>query len=159
MGALRLFVAVLGAVAAGWVLLSAIRTVVLPRSADVALTHAVFVTTRAVFRALAKRCRSYEDRDRIMALDAPVALMSLAGAWALGIILAFGAVFWGLGVDPLRQAVRHQRLVVHHARLRAAPRRPHRPRRGRPRRCSGSASSPCSSRTCRRSTARSSAGS
>ena len=39
-----------------------------------------------------------------MALDAPVALMALAGAWALGIILAFGAVFWGLGVDPLRDA-------------------------------------------------------
>ena len=39
-----------------------------------------------------------------MALDAPVALMMLAGAWALGIILAFGAVFWGLGVDPLREA-------------------------------------------------------
>ena len=104
MGALRLVVALLGGVAAAWVLLSAIRTVVLPRSVDVALTHAVFVATRALFTAVAKRARAYEARDRIMALDAPVALMALAGAWALGIILAFGAVFWGLGVDPLRDA-------------------------------------------------------
>ena len=39
-----------------------------------------------------------------MALEAPIALMLLAAAWAFGIIVAFGAVFWGLGVDPLRQA-------------------------------------------------------
>jgi hypothetical protein len=104
MGTLRLLVAVIGGVAAAWVLLSAIRTVVLPRSVDVALTHAVFVTIRVLFTGIAKRARSYEDRDRIMALDAPIALMALAGAWALGIIVAFAAVFWGLGVDPLRQA-------------------------------------------------------
>src|SRR6476646_4338510 len=104
MGTLRLLVAVIGGVAAAWVLLSAIRTVVLPRSVDVALTHAVFVTIRVLFTGIAKRARSYEDRDRIMALDAPIALMALAAAWALGIIVAFAAVFWGLGVDPLRQA-------------------------------------------------------
>lgn len=104
MTAIRLVVAALGAFAAVWVLLSAIRTVVLPRAADVTLTHWVFKLTRTVFTVVAKRSTSYEARDRIMALQAPVALMGLAGAWALGIILSFGAVFWGLGVDPLRRA-------------------------------------------------------
>src|SRR4051794_8923494 len=104
MTALRLFVAALGGIAAAWVLLSAIRTVVLPRAADVALTHVVFVLTRTTFTTWAKRANSYVERDKIMALQSPLALMGLAGAWALGVIVSFAAVFWGLGVDPLRQA-------------------------------------------------------
>ena len=104
MTALRLIVAALGGIAAAWVLLSAIRTVVLPRAADVTLTHSVFHSIRLLFTMWAKRKGTYEDRDRVMALQSPVALMALAGAWALGVILSFAAVFWGLGVDPLRRA-------------------------------------------------------
>ena len=63
---------------------------------------------------LARDRRSYEARDRVMALYAlPLGLMLLAGDLGARVILAFTLVFWGLGVDPLRAGVRHQRLVLH----------------------------------------------
>jgi hypothetical protein len=86
------------------VLRSAIRTVVLPRSEVVPLTRAVFAGLRKVFDMFARDKRTYDERDRVMALFAPVGLMLLAASWALCVILAFTLVFWGLGVDPLRQA-------------------------------------------------------
>jgi hypothetical protein len=103
-GIARAACVVLGLVLAIGVLRSAIRTVVLPRSTVVPLTRAVFVTLRRLYDALAKEKRSYDERDRVMALYAPIGLMLLAGTWALCEILAFTLVFWGLGVDPLRQA-------------------------------------------------------
>ena len=87
------------------VLLSAVRTVVLPRSEVVALTRAVFLGLRRVFDGIARDKRSYEERDRVMALYGPVGLMALAAMWALLVIGGFSLVFWGLGVDPFRQAV------------------------------------------------------
>lgn len=97
------------AVAAGlgvslWVLRSAIRTVVLPRSESVPLTRLVFLNLRRAFDLMAREQRSYEARDRVMAFYAPLGLMLLAATWALCVILAFTLVFWGLGTDPLRQA-------------------------------------------------------
>ncbi len=93
-----------GLVLALGVLRSAIRTVVLPRSTVVPLTRAVFLGLRRVYDVMAKDKRSYDERDRVMASYAPFGLMLLAGTWAMCEILAFTLVFWGLGVDPLRQA-------------------------------------------------------
>ena len=103
-GLVRGAAAVIGVVIALGVLRSAIRTVVLPRSEVVSLTRAVFLGLRKIFDAIARDRRSYEARDRVMAFYAPLGLMLLAGTWALGVILAFTLVFWGLGVDPLRDA-------------------------------------------------------
>ena len=103
-GLLRALAVVAGVALAVEVLLSAIRTVVLPRAQVVPLTRLVFVTLRQAFDVVAKDSRTYADRDRVMALYAPLGLMLLAATWALLVILAFTAVFWGLGVDPLRQA-------------------------------------------------------
>lgn len=103
-GLVRAMAVVVGVILALGVLRSAIRTVVLPRSEIVSLTRAVFLALRRVFDLRAKKKRSYEERDRIMALYAPLGLMLLAATWAFCEISAFALVFWGLGVDPLRQA-------------------------------------------------------
>src|SRR6188472_3910631 len=104
-GLVRGAAAVIGVVIALGVLRSAIRTVVLPRSEVVSLTRAVFLGLRKIFDAIARDRRSYEARDRVMAFYAPLGLMLLAGTWALCVMLAFTLVFWGLGTDPLRQAL------------------------------------------------------
>jgi hypothetical protein len=103
-GVVRAVAVVAGVVVSLGVLRSAIRTVVLPRSEVVSLTRAVFLSLRKVFDLRARDRRSYEDRDRVMALFAPLGLVLLAATWALSVIVAYGVVFWGLGVDPLRQA-------------------------------------------------------
>src|ERR1700759_1430271 len=95
---------VVGVVISVGVLRSAIRTVVLPRSEVVSLTRAVFVTLRKVYDLRARDTQSYERRGPVMALYAPLGLVLLAGTWALAVMLAYTLVFWGLGVDPLRQA-------------------------------------------------------
>ena len=103
-GVARALAVVFGLFVALGVLRSAIRTVVLPRSEVVPLTRAVFVGLRKIFDMFARDKRTYDERDRVMALFAPMGLMLLAASWALCVILAFTLVFWGLGVDPLRQA-------------------------------------------------------
>jgi hypothetical protein len=89
---------------AGFVLLSAIRTVVLPRGEPVALTRALFVGMRRVFDLRLRHVTRYEDRDRRMAMYAPLTLMSLPILWVALVMVGFTGMFWGLGVDPLRDA-------------------------------------------------------
>lgn len=102
--AFRILAVVAGAASAIWVSLSAIRTVVLPRSESVRLSQYVFFALRKVFDVLAREQRSYEARDRIMAMYGPLGLILLPGVWAALIVVSFTAILWGLGVDPLRRA-------------------------------------------------------
>ncbi|MGI8662951.1 MAG: hypothetical protein ACR2LQ_07035 [Acidimicrobiales bacterium] len=88
----------------GWALLSAIRTVILPRGEVVLLTRWTFLSVRKVFDLPLRRAKSYEQRDRAMAMFAPIGLMCLPATWISLSIAGFSAVFWGLHVDPLREA-------------------------------------------------------
>lgn len=85
-------------------MLSAVRTVVLPRSERVRLSQYVFVALRKVFDVFARDQRSYEARDRVMAMYGPLGLILLPGVWAALLITSFTAIYWGLGIDPLRRA-------------------------------------------------------
>lgn len=87
----------IGLVVVVGVSLSAIRTVILPRGQAVWLSHLLFVNTRKVFDLRARLAKTYEDRDRIMALYAPLTLVLLPGVWLLLVIAAFTLMFWALG--------------------------------------------------------------
>jgi hypothetical protein len=90
---------------AAWTLLSAIRTVVLPRADQVPLTSFVFVNVRRFFNVFVRRMERYEDRDRAMALYAPMSLLILPVAWLVLILLAFSGLFWALDGGTVRHAV------------------------------------------------------
>lgn len=92
----RVVVAVAGAVLIVATLGSAIRTVILPRGVQSAITRTVFVLVRVPFRFVANDRRSYRDRDRVMALYAPVALVCLALAWVGLELIGFTLLFQGL---------------------------------------------------------------
>jgi hypothetical protein len=77
-----------GAFAVGVVLDAALRTFVLPRGEGVLFTFVIFRTVRSVLRVFARPSRSYEARDRVMALYAPLALLSFP---AVALIMIFGA--------------------------------------------------------------------
>jgi hypothetical protein len=68
---------------------SALRTFVLPRGARTPLTRIVFVGLRVVFDLIARPARTYERRDRIMALYAPIGLLLLVGVWLLMVIVGY----------------------------------------------------------------------
>src|SRR5690349_1655652 len=102
----RAAVAVGGAWLAVVVLLSAVRTVVVPRGDPVLLTRAVFLGMRRVFDVRVNRAKTYEARDGAMALYAPLSLVALPGVWVALMIAAFAGIYWGLGTHHLGQAVR-----------------------------------------------------
>lgn len=86
------------------VFLSAVCTVVVPRGVPVRLTRVVFRTMRGLFGLRSRFASSYEERDRAMALFAPLTLIVLPVVWVTITLLGFAAMFWGLGVHPVREA-------------------------------------------------------
>ena len=89
----------LGAVGAIRVVLSAVRTFVVPRGDNDALTRIAFRATRRVFDRIANPSRSYEARDRIMAYYGPIALVLLPVWWLIILAACFAAMFWAIGVE------------------------------------------------------------
>jgi hypothetical protein len=88
----------------GAVFLSAVCTVVVPRGVPVRLTRVVFLTTRRFFSLRSRFADTYEERDRAMALYAPLTLIVLPVVWLSLTLVGFTAMFWSLGVQPVRYA-------------------------------------------------------
>jgi hypothetical protein len=84
--------------------LSAIRTFVLPRSVTVKLSRFVFVVSRFCFDLWTRRATTYEERDRAMALYAPITLLILPAVWLIIVLIGYMGMFWALGVDSWRNA-------------------------------------------------------
>jgi hypothetical protein len=76
-------------------LLSAVKTVVLPRASPSIVTRLVFVTNRRIFNAFAPPRLSFAHRDRVLALYAPITLLLLPGVWVLLVLSGFTLVYWG----------------------------------------------------------------
>ncbi|MFY9589019.1 MAG: hypothetical protein WAT66_16375 [Actinomycetota bacterium] len=87
------------------VLMSAVRTVIVPRAVPVRLGRRVFRTMRWVFELRVGRDASYTRRDRIFALYAPTTLLVLLVVWVLLEFAGYTLVYLGLNVTPLSHAV------------------------------------------------------
>ena len=83
---------------------AALRTVVLRRAASTMINRVVFLGMRKVFNVLAHERRTYELRDRVMALYGPVCLVILPFVWISLMIVGFTLMMWALNVEPLREA-------------------------------------------------------
>src|SRR6185436_6416983 len=70
-----------------------------PRSAPVRLTKAVFGTSRSLFNLWTRRATSYEERDRAMALYAPITLLVLPAVWLVLVLLGYMGMFWATGAE------------------------------------------------------------
>jgi hypothetical protein len=97
--AIQILGAVIGAVivvATGW---SVLVTLVVPRRVRSHIPRMVFILNRSVFHFLADRTSSYQDRDRILAIQAPVQLVGQVVAWLALYELGFGLLMWPLVGD------------------------------------------------------------
>jgi hypothetical protein len=83
---------------------SALRTFVLPRGSTTLLTRIVVVSLRRVFNLFARESRSYEQRDRVMALYAPLALLALILAWVTLVMVGYMFLFRAVATDTWRYA-------------------------------------------------------
>jgi hypothetical protein len=100
----RIVVGVVGAIVVLRTLLSAIRTVVLPRAQKAWLTRFHFVMVLQVFRLFARPSRPFDERDRIMALYAPIGLVLLPAVWLLLIITGFAGIYWAIHDETLSES-------------------------------------------------------
>jgi hypothetical protein len=101
----RVAVAIAGALFVLVVLLSAIKTIVVPRALLTRISRMHFLAFRRVFDVLARPSRPYEDRDRWMALYSPMALVALPATWVVLVLAGFTAVFWGSGVHSFTDSL------------------------------------------------------
>ena len=95
----------IGALVALGTLLAAIQTVVVPRAERSLLIRFVYVGMGMLFSVLARRRKTYEARDALLARYAPTTLMVLPVVWATGVIYGFSLMFWALDVRPYREAL------------------------------------------------------
>ncbi len=92
--AIRVVAAVIGAfivLATGW---SVLGTLVVPRRIRTRIPRMVFIVNRSVFQFFADKASSYERRDRILAIQAPVQLIGQVIAWLALYQLGFGLLMW-----------------------------------------------------------------
>lgn len=102
--ALRLAALAVGVALVVYTLISAIRTVVVPRSDNVWLTRQVFLAVFRIFQMRARRAKSYHERDALMAFFGPVSFLLLPVVWLALIITAYTLMFWAIGVGTFYEA-------------------------------------------------------
>jgi len=101
---LRIAAFVAGAAVVWLTVGSAVRTVIIPRAVVSRLTRVVFLAMRAVLRVRIGRQATYERRDRVMALYAPLSLLALLVVWVVLVMAGYIGMLWGLGGRSLSDA-------------------------------------------------------
>ena len=101
---IRCLVFVLGLALTLFTLVSAIRSFVLPRGVPDLITASVFRAVRFLFDLRVGRTQTYIARDQIMALYAPISLLSLLPVWLTMVLFGYMGMFWALDLHALRDA-------------------------------------------------------
>lgn len=101
---LRILAGVAGLALVIATLVSALKTIVVPRGYASWLTRIHFRAWRRVFNWFSGPKRPYAERDRVLAHYAPFALVTLPAAWVTLAGVGFTGVFWAVGVHPLTEA-------------------------------------------------------
>jgi hypothetical protein len=86
-------------------LMSAVRTVMLPRGVPVRLGRRVFLTMRWLFELRVGKDASYAHRDQVFALYAPLTLLVLIIAWLALEFAGYSLVYYAIGIEPFREAI------------------------------------------------------
>jgi hypothetical protein len=86
------------------IMLSAIRTFVLPRNAHDWAARFVFSLSRKFFDLFTKKAVTYEQRDYIMALYAPVTLLLMPVVWLTFVLIGYMGMYWAIGAESVKNA-------------------------------------------------------
>lgn len=94
--ALRVVSIIVGLALIGAAVISAIKTVVIPRHATSLITRTVFTVLRRLYELVTPASMSYERRDRVLATYAPIGVLGLLVTWVGLTFVGYAALFWGL---------------------------------------------------------------
>ncbi len=101
---LRVLVFLFGVALIVGTLRSAIRTFVLPRSANDPLTHYIFLVMSVLFSPFTSARRPYRAREAAMAMYAPVGLLTLPVVWLFLVMMGYTGLYWAVGAGNARAA-------------------------------------------------------
>ena len=87
-------------------LFSAIRSFVLPRSANDRMARILFLSLRFVFNKLMQPMRTYIQRDALMAYYAPIGLLLLPVFWLTLVLIGYMGMFWAVDTVSWHDAFR-----------------------------------------------------
>lgn len=96
---------VAGALIVGAAVLSAVRSTVLPRAAQSRVATVARETVGAAFRLRARRSTTFAERDRIMAMLGPVALLAMLAMWLCLIIIGYALIFGAVTRRSISSAI------------------------------------------------------
>ena len=91
----------IGFLIVAYTFLSAVRTFVMPRSSREWLSSVTFRCVLLVFRLRMRKVTTYEERDRMMAMYAPLSLLTLPAVWLVSILVGYMFMFWAIGPRPV----------------------------------------------------------
>src|SRR5688500_14717462 len=94
--ALRIVSVTVGLVLITAALISAVKTVVIPREATSTIARGVFAGLRRLYDLATPASMSFARRDRVLATCAPRCVLGLLVTWISLTFLGYAAVFWGL---------------------------------------------------------------
>jgi hypothetical protein len=103
---LRIGAGVVGAVVVVAVLDAVVRTFVLPRGAQVRLMRWVARSSRRVFGWFARPTKPFAERDRVLALFAPVTLLAFPLVALCGVMVGFAGLFVAVSGADLGTSLR-----------------------------------------------------
>ncbi len=97
---MRAVVAIAACILLGGILADAFTTIVLARRTRriFRLTAGFYRVTWAPYSAIAKRIESGPRREDYLSVYGPLSLLGLIACWAVGLLLAFGALHWAAGL-------------------------------------------------------------
>ncbi len=106
MHVLRVSAVVPGVALAAYVLLSAVKTVVVPRAIRSQLTRWHFQAVARLTRlGTIRRRTSWDLYEPVWAMYGPIALLTLPLLWVTLLIGAFTVILWALGTSPFSEAL------------------------------------------------------
>jgi hypothetical protein len=103
---LRIASLIIGLLIVGSTLIAAIEAFVMPRAVHVWLIQFAFDFTGFFFKLRVRRATSYKDRDRIMALYAPLTLVFVPILMLTLVMIGYMAIYWSLGDQSVREVFR-----------------------------------------------------
>ena len=104
--ALEIVAFIAAAALVGATLLSAIRAVVLPRAAQGVVPALAIKVVRAVLAIRSRRLVAYNERDRVMAMLGPIALVLMLVTWLLILFFAYAVMYFCLAQWSVGGAIR-----------------------------------------------------
>lgn len=86
--------------------MSVLFTLVVPRSVPSRLAAVIDRVDRGFFVIIARRAKRYETKDKILALQGPLSLLTQLVTWVALFVLAFGLILWPLIHSTFAEALR-----------------------------------------------------